>query len=107
MNTKTLATILPGVLLLITGCTVSRPFAATGGSKSDGTITLSYEKPAFITVNTDPSQGQMLAEQRCKAWGYVSAEEFGGETRNCIEPGGRMCNNWLISKQYQCIGTAK
>ena len=93
---------------LILGSAARKTWSATGGSRSDGTINLSYEVSPFETAQVSESQGLELATQRCRAWGYSGAEAFGGITTTCNRPGGMGgCSGWLVSKQYQCLGDLK
>lgn len=97
-------------LLLATGCsTVEKDWSATGGSKADGVVRLSYEiNGVFEKVKVQESQAIALAEKRCSTWGYSGAEAFGGFTKVCTETqglGGR-CVVWLVTKEYQCTGSA-
>jgi len=93
---------------LVTGCAVHKDWAATGGSRSDGTVRLSYEVGEFEKPQLSERQAIMLASKRCKAWGYKGAEAFGGVTRQCNQFGGfNGCSNWMVTKEYQCTGTGQ
>lgn len=46
----------------------------TGGSKSDGTVRMSYSYGMFESPVVDPQQGMNAAKARCAAWGYSGAE---------------------------------
>jgi hypothetical protein len=56
-------------------------YVATGGSKSDGTVKLSYEFGLFQEPVVNEQQGLELAKSKCAMWGYTGAEPFGG---NCV-----------------------
>jgi len=90
--------------LLSTGCAVQKDWSATGGSKSDGTIKLSYQVGMFEAAEVSEEQGINLATKRCSAWGYTNAEAFGGSTQVCTSPSSSGCNIWLVTKEYQCTG---
>jgi len=99
-------------LLLVTfltfflfGCAVTKEYAATGGSRSDGIIKLSYEQRTFEVPNVNEQQGLNLARVKCKGWGYSDAESLGGITRTCNDSGLTQCHQWLITKEYQCLGS--
>ena len=85
---------------ILAGCAVPVQYVATGGSKADGTVELSYDAGAFMSPVTDEQQGANLAAQRCNSWGYGHAEAFGGTVRECYD---NACNSFRISKQYQCV----
>jgi YecR-like lipoprotein len=92
---------------ILVGCAVAKEWSATGGSRSDGMVKLSYEIKEFEKPILDEQQGINLATQRCRAWGYSGAESFGGVTRQCNRDNGAGCSQWLVTKEYQCTGTLK
>ena len=94
-----------GFLVLLAGCTTVSQMTATGGSRADGVVRLSYELGALDKARIDEADALRTAQARCKTWGYKDAEAFGGVTRQCQSPGGLYgCNRWLITKEYQCLG---
>ena len=93
------------VLLVLSGCTTQKHWSATGGSRSDATVTLSYEVSEFEKPVLSASEAISLAKSRCKSWGYKGAEAFGGTTRTCGQFGGfNGCRVWMVSKEFQCSG---
>lgn len=106
MKTAILLAIASTAILLLSGCTTTKEWAATGGSRSDGVVRLSYELGELETAILNEEQAINLATQRCKTWGYDGAEAFGGITRQCNTMGGFSgCARWLVTKEYQCTGT--
>jgi len=103
---KTYAIIVISALFLA-GCATTKDWSATGGSRSDGTVRLSYEFGQFEKPELSEQQAVTLASQRCKTWGYTGAEAFGGQTRTCNLSSGAFgnCQRWLVTKEYQCTGT--
>ena len=98
---------LTGVLVLacsMSSCAVQKTMQATGGSRADGTVKLSYEYGQFEQPTVDMRQGMSIATKRCASWGYNGAEPFGGHTRTCNGYGGGSCNHWLVTVEYQCTG---
>ena len=94
------------VLALLSGCVTTKDWSATGGSRSDGVVRLSYEVGEFQKAQLNEQQAINLATQRCKTWGYTGAEAFGGVTRQCNVPGGfGGCTQWMVTKEFQCTGT--
>ena len=92
--------------LLLSGCATTKDWAATGGSRSDGVVRLSYEVGEFQKAELNEQQAVNLATQRCKTWGYSGAEAFGGVTRQCNMGGGfGGCGQWMVTKEFQCTGT--
>lgn len=89
----------------ITGCATPVNWAATGGSRSDGTVKLSYQYGAFQQPVVNNQQGVDLASQKCQAWGYTNAEPFGGATRVCIDSNQYGCDAWRVTAEFQCLGS--
>jgi hypothetical protein len=91
--------------ILVSGCTTTRDWSATGGSRADGVVRLAYEQSEFETVNVSEAQAIDLASRRCVSWGYEGAEAFGGMTRDCTQMGGfGGCARYRVNKEYQCTG---
>ena len=102
---------------------------ATGGSRADSVIELSYQyNPRVTEPVLDDDKALTLATERCQAWGYTSAEAFGGEVSSCVQEGGTgsgcyfpargyyysacapsytTCRSLLVTKKYQCLGDPK
>ncbi|MDE1965512.1 MAG: hypothetical protein KGI42_16605 [Xanthomonadaceae bacterium] len=93
-------------VITLSGCATTKQWAATGGSRSDGVVRLSYEYGSLETPRLDENQAVRLASERCETWGYSGADAFGGATRKCIQGGGfGGCAEWQVTKEYQCTGT--
>ncbi|MEG6508611.1 YecR family lipoprotein [Methyloligella sp. 2.7D] len=88
----------------LAGCSAQKELVATGGSRADGTIDLSYEYGAFEKPVFSEAQGIATAQERCKAWGYSSAEPFGGQKRECQETSQYGCVRYFVTMTYQCLG---
>ena len=85
----------------LTGCVASKTWVPTGGSRADGVVRLSYEVGSFEKPEVSEAQGLAAATERCAAWGYESAEAFGGQVQECITGN---CSLARITKEYQCLG---
>jgi hypothetical protein len=102
---KLISTLL--ICTALVGCAVQRPLVATGGSRADGTVEMSYEFGLFEVPKVDYTQGAASARQRCAAWGYSDAEPFGGHKSQCQQFNGYgNCIHTLVTVQYQCTGGA-
>lgn len=104
MNVVRLAALVAS-MVVSSGCATQKVLQATGGSRSDGTVELSYEYGAFEQPQVQWDQGLATARQRCAAWGYPDAEAFGGQKSECNARdmyGG--CMRWFVTVTYQCIG---
>ena len=102
---KTMKKVYVGLMaLIVASCSVVKVPQATGGSKSDGTIELSYEYGQFIVPDVDWNKALHNAKQRCIAWGYQSAEPFGGRKKICqsYDNDGN-CSSRVVTKKYQCV----
>jgi hypothetical protein len=95
-----------GVIVALAGCSTVSQMTATGGSRADGIVRLSYEAGRFNKVRIDESDALRTAQARCRTWGYKDAEAFGGTTRQCQAISMYGCGRWLVTKEYQCIGAA-
>lgn len=102
MKTKILFA-LAGVVA-VAGCATAKDWQAIGGSRADGVVRLGYSYEMFEKPVLDDSAGQRLAEQRCKVWGYETAEAFGGATEQCSQFSTSGCMAWNVTKEYQCTG---
>lgn len=91
-------------ILAVAACATAKSYTATGGSRSDGTVRLSYEVGMFEVPTVDENQGLQLARQRCATWGYTGAEAFGGTTSQCTAMSNSGCMTTLVTKEYQCTG---
>jgi len=92
-------------VLALSGCSTTKEWAATGGSRSDGVVRLSYVHGGFEKPVLSEAQAVALATKRCSTWGYTGAEAFGGTTSQCNQPGGLGgCVQFIVTKEYQCLG---
>jgi YecR-like lipoprotein len=90
----------------IAGCASVKTLEATGGSRSDGTVELSYEYGSLEAPQVQYEQGLLTARERCAAWGYSDAEAFGGQKETCQIPGTYRCLRFFVTVTYQCIASA-
>lgn len=97
-------------ILTVTGCAkqVPKTWTATGGSRSDATVTLSYQYVPISEIPViDDAAGLQTAIKRCQSWGYKDAEPFGGEVSSSQpyrDPMWGDTSMVTISKTYQCLG---
>ena len=89
-------------LILLVGCAVEKTPVATGGSKADASVVMSYNIGGFEqpTVNWDVAQ--VNARKRCRAWGYSKAEAFEGTNNICTAHNAYGCIAQTVNKTYQC-----
>lgn len=97
--------VIVAALLALGGCATTKQWVATGGSRSDGTIKLSFEYNMFEKPQLDNQQGLALAIHKCSAWGYSGAEAFGGSESKCEQMNGYgSCIAWMVTATFQCTG---
>lgn len=91
--------------LILTACATPMIVpSATGGSKADGIIELSYEYNEYQKPVVDEQAALQIAQQRCNAWGYKKVNKFGGQKRQCVQRGTfTTCGITQVTVQYQCI----
>jgi hypothetical protein len=90
----------------VAGCASVKVLEATGGSRSDGTVELSYEYGSLEAPQVQYEQGLVTARERCAAWGYSDAEAFGGQKETCQLPGTYRCLRFFVTVTYQCISAS-
>lgn len=98
-------TVIGAAVLALAGCATPMDMQATGGSRSDGTVELSYEYGLFQRPVVDMARAEVTATQRCQAWGYRAAEPFGGQINHCNQYNGYgNCLDMFVTVKYQCTG---
>jgi len=92
-------------LICFAGCAAQKEWAATGGSRADGTVELAYEYGEFEEPQVSDEQGVTLAASACGGWGYPASQAFGGTMSRCEAFGGYgNCLRTLVTRKYQCLG---
>lgn len=89
----------------LAGCATVSQMAATGGSRADGIVKLSFEAGMFDKIAIDEASALDTARRRCSTWGYTDAEPFGGHVRQCQQSSGYGCMRWFVTKEYQCTSS--
>jgi hypothetical protein len=91
-------------LSLAACATMKQDWSAVGGSKSDGTIKLSYTQNMFAKYTDESSIALDLAKKKCINWGYKNAEKFGGETYDCLHSSYMYgCEIRKVFVEFQCL----
>lgn len=89
--------------LLLSGCTVTVVPVATGGSRSDGIVKMSYQFSPITIPQFDQTAAIRKAAQYCQNWGYDTAEPFDAGLTSCSQPSAFGCDMHLTTIEYQCI----
>lgn len=71
-------------LITLLGCDTVKYLQVTDGSRSDGTLTMSYEYNELENPKVQWDDARQKAISRCQAWGYTGAEFFDAGMKNCI-----------------------
>lgn len=87
----------------LSGCATTVVPTASGGSRSDGTVEMSYEYGAMMVPQVDYATAKRTAVRRCQAWGYKDAESFDTGLKKCSAPSVYGCDAYRVTIQYQCI----
>lgn len=104
MKILTLGTVLV-IVIVSAGCTTIKTLYATGGSRSDGTIEMSYEYGMMEAPKPKWNEALQTATKKCQAWGYSEAQAFGGNISHCTQINGYgNCIHWRVTATYQCYG---
>jgi hypothetical protein len=90
------------IALGLSACATVKIPQATGGSKADGIVELSYQYGGFEKPQVQWDKALITAQQRCKAWNYQSAEAFGGTTSQCQANNQYGCVSFFVTAKYQC-----
>lgn len=96
--------LLLSLVAVLSGCVTQKEWVATGGSRADGVVRLSYEYGMFESPQVDDAKGITVAASRCAVWGYQGAESFGGVIRQCTERNNSGCIRYMVTREYQCTG---
>ena len=91
-------------LICFAGCSVEKEWTATGGSRADGTVDLSFEYGSLQRPQVDQAQGVELAASTCAGWGYTGSQPFGGALSQCEAANEYGCLRYLVTRKYQCLG---
>ena len=89
------------LIVLATGCTTYKLWNEAGSDQDAGTVDLSYEFRKYENPQVDELAGVQMARERCKDWGYSSAQRK-GEDRQCLDGTAEACNKWRVTRQYRC-----
>lgn len=105
-------------LLAVVGCAllgcakpVQKEWFAHDGSKADGTVKMAMTwNPNTEKPQSQQEQAQRVATEKCRAWGYESAEAFGSVVSRCTQQTytgfGVTCIEMLAEMNFQCLGGA-
>ena len=101
---KTIPTAL-AILIVASGCAVTKVPQPTSGSRSDGTIEMSYQYGQYVVPQVNWGKAKVKAVERCESWGYTGAEAFGGVMEKCqaTDMYGS-CTQTFVTKEFQCTG---
>lgn len=94
--------IMLATILACTGCATKVSTMATGGSKADAIVHMSYEYGQYQTPIVDWDATQREATRVCRGWGYWWAEPLGGGASECTYRNAYGCARRVVTYPYQC-----
>ncbi|WP_439156120.1 YecR family lipoprotein [Yoonia sp.] len=78
---------------------------ATGGSRADASVEMSYQTGLYRPVTPNWEAALSSATQRCRAWGYSRADAFEGTSTTCnVYDAYLGCTQSTVTRTYQCLG---
>jgi TPR repeat protein len=97
------------ICISLMGCTKTiKTLQATGGSRADGVVELSYGISAFEIIDKILwDKAVVTATEACQQWGYDLAKRFEGNPSNKCQMQGDFgsCAYFLRTYKYQCISS--
>jgi hypothetical protein len=88
-------------VLFAAGCTTYKVWDELDSDAQAGTVKLSYEYRKFESPQVDERAGIEYARERCRDWGYRTAQRS-GEDRICIDGTRSDCSKWQVVREYRC-----
>jgi hypothetical protein len=101
MNSRLCACVAALGALLATGCTTYKIWDEHDSDARAGIVKLSYEYRKFESPQVDERAGIEYARERCRDWGYKTAQRS-GEDRICIDGAKSDCSKWQVVREYRC-----
>jgi hypothetical protein len=99
-------TIIAAFALAAVACTTYKMWSVEDSDRDTATVSLFYEYRKFESPQVDERAGVEMARERCKDWGYPSAQRK-GEDRQCIDGKEPSCSKWRVIRQYRCTQPLK
>lgn len=82
-------------------CTTYKLWSVADSDRDTATVALFYEYRKFESPQVDERAGVEMARERCRDWGYPSAQRK-SEDRKCIEGEASRCSKWRVLREYRC-----
>ena len=103
-NLRRLFLLIPAFAML-GACATTDHWSSTGGDRDAGVVKVSYEHADEVELAPNDAQADLMADNRCKTWGYHDAELIPGLVRSCTSADGNRCELWKVTREYQCQNT--
>ena len=100
------AVVLTTVLLATSSCTTYKMWSMADSDRDTSTVSLFYEYRKFESPQVDERAGVEMARERCRDWGFPSAQRK-GEDRQCIDGEESSCSKWRVIRHYRCSKPGK
>lgn len=90
------------IIVLLAGCTTYKLWNVADSDRGTATVSLFYEYRKFESPQVDERAGVEMAKERCRDWGYPSAQRK-SEDRQCVEGEASSCSKWRVLREYRCL----
>lgn len=84
---------------LLCGCGFTTSLYTSGGSRADGTITMTVTYGALRVPKINWEAARKKAIERCRLWGYSGGYFFETGNRECVDYN---CNTYRNTYTFQC-----
>ena len=91
---------------ILAGCTTYKMWTYADSDEQARTVTMYYEYRKLENPQVDERAGVQIARERCKDWGFPSAQRK-GEDRQCVDGEAASCSKWRVIREYRCTGGTK
>lgn len=90
------------VFIVLSGCQVPKYLSVLNGSKSDGTLTMSFDYGGFQKPVVQWKDANERADNYCKQWGYSGHQWFDPQTTVLYVNGYGQPIGWRVIYKCQC-----
>lgn len=96
----------PAVLLLLSGCTITKSPEVVATNPLTGTVRLGYTLAPLQKGKVDSYAANSTATRQCQQWGFATALPYGNPITTCSVITGTQCMAKSVVLEYQCRGIA-
>lgn len=96
----------PALLLLLSGCTITKTPTIVDANQTTGTVRLGYNLAPLQKGKVDSYSAVSTATRQCQQWGFATALAYGNPITTCSVVSGTQCLAKSVVLEYQCRGIA-